>query len=99
MDPGSDYPPPLEDRAEQIKDLPITQTTRVVCYNQAIYEDETVEQDEFFSIIIIIQDNSAEGTVIDPAFSRAVFKIVDNDGNGSAPPGVILANILCTIVP
>ena len=99
MDPGSDYPPPLEDRSEQIKDFPITQTTRRVCYNQAISEDEAVEQDEFFSIIIIIQDNSVEGTVIDPAFSRAVFKIVDNDGNGSAPPGVILANILCTIVP
>ena len=84
-DPGSDYPPPLEDRAEQIKDLPITQTTRVVCYNQAIYEDETVEQDEFFSIIIIIQDNSAVGTVIDANFGRAVLTIRDNDVIGMLP--------------
>ena len=78
MDPGSDYPPPLEGRTEQIKVLPITQTTRVVCYNQAIYEDETVEQDEFFSVILIIQDGSDARTVIND-FDRAVFTIRDND--------------------
>ena len=91
MDPGSDYPPPLESRFDQLHDLPITQTTRVVCYNQAIYEDEAVEQDEFFSIAIIIQSDSAVGTEIDPDFSRALLKIVDNDDSGNAPPGVILA--------
>ena len=76
MDPGSDYPPPLEGRTGQIKDLPITQTTRVVCYNQTIYEDETVEQDEFFSVILIIQDGS-DARIND--FDRAVFTIRDND--------------------
>ena len=85
MDPGSDYPPPLEDRAGQIKDLPITQTTRVVCYTQAIYEDEAIEQDEFFSLVIIIQSESDARTVIDPNFSRTVFMIRDNDGIGMLP--------------
>ena len=81
MDPGSDYPPPLEGRSEQIKDFPITQTTRVVCYNQAIYEDETVEQDEFFSVVLIIQDGSDDRTVTNE-FGRAVFAIRDNDTIG-----------------
>ena len=37
-----------------------------------------------FSSIIILQNVSAVGTEIDPAFSRVLFKIVDNDGYGSA---------------
>ena len=85
MDPGSDYPPPLEDRTGQIKDFPITQTTRVVCYTQAIYEDETAEQDEFFSLVIMIQSESDPRTVIDPNFSRTVFTIRDNDVIGMLP--------------
>ena len=81
MDPGSDYPPPLEGRSEQIKDFPITQTTRRVCYTQSIYEDEEVEEDEFFSVILIIQDQSDDRTVINE-FGRAVFTIRDNDDIG-----------------
>ena len=85
MDPGSDYPPPLEGLSGQIRDFPINQTTRVVCYNQAIYEDDAVEQDESFSLILIIRDNSAEGTEIDPNFSHAVLTIRDNDVIGMLP--------------
>ena len=85
MDPGSDYPPPLEGRTEQMKDLPINQTTRVVCYDQTIYEDEAVEQDEFFSLILIIQSESDPRTAIDPNFSRTVFMIRDNDSIGMLP--------------
>ena len=81
-DPGSDYPPPLEGRTEQIKDFSITQTTS---YTQSIYEDEEVEEDEFFSLIIIIQSESDPRTVIDPNFSRTVFTIRDNDGVGMLP--------------
>ena len=80
-DPGSDYPPPLEGRSEQIRDFPITETTRVVCYNQEIYDDEEAEVDEFFSVILIIQDRSDDRTVINE-FGRAVFTIKDNDGIG-----------------
>ena len=98
MDPGSDYPPPLESLSGQIRDFPITQTTRVVCYNQAIYEDEAVEQDESFSLILIIQDNSVEGTEIDPAFSRAVLTIKDNDVIGMLPLQVAHSTILCCTV-
>ena len=92
--PGSDYPPPLQGRIGQLHQSPITDTTRVVCYTQSIYEDEAVEQDEFFSLILSIQSTSAEMTAIDPNFRRALFKIVDNDDSDSALPGMISASVL-----
>ena len=78
-DPLADYPPPLEGRTEQIKDIPITQTTRVVCYNQILYDDEKVEGDEYFRIKLIIQSGSTAGTIIQSSHSSAVVRIVDND--------------------
>ena len=96
-DPGADYPPPLLGLTGHIHNSSITETTRVVCYTQSIYEDEKVEQDEFFSLILIIQSNSAELIGKESDFSRTLFRIIDNDDSGSIPPGMISAIVVCTI--
>ena len=79
MNPLADYPPQIE-RFNVIMRMAITNTTRVLCYNQTIYDDDRMEEDEFFSLTLTIQTGSAMTTVVDPQLSSAVIKIVDDDG-------------------
>ena len=58
----------------------ITGTNRVACYNQTIYDDSCVEEDEFFSLTLTVQDGSAVTTYVDMQLSSALFVIVDDDG-------------------
>ena len=87
MDEGADYPPPVH-RFNPIRNMVITETARVICYNQTIYDDDRVEEDEFFSLTLTVQDRSALITLVDPQLSSAVIKIVDDDGE--------LKNLCCT---
>ena len=79
MDPLADYAPPVRS-FNPIMDLVITVTTRLICYNQTIYDDSRVEENEFFSLTLIVQDGSAIMTQVDPQLSSTVVKIVDDDG-------------------
>ena len=79
MNPLADYPPPVKG-LNSIRNMAITNTTRVICYNQTIYDDDRMEEDEFFSLTLTVQDRSAMTTVVDPHLSSAVIRIVDDDG-------------------
>ena len=79
MDEGADYIPHISG-FNPIRDMVITETTRVICYNQTIYDDNHVEDDEFFSLTLTVQDGSALITLVDTQLSSAVIKILDDDG-------------------
>ena len=57
----------------------ITGTNRAVCYNQTIYDDSCVEDNEFFSLTLNVQDGSSV-TNVGAGFDTAVILIVDDDG-------------------
>ena len=78
MDPLADYPPPLK-YFNPIRKMAISGRTRMICYQQTIYDDSCWERNEFFSLTLTVQDESAVTTVVDPLLSRAVVKIVDDD--------------------
>ena len=57
----------------------ITEMNRVICYNQTIYDDIRVEEDEFFSLTLIVQDISIKTTIVNPECNTSVVTIVDDD--------------------
>ena len=79
MDPLADYAPQVKG-FNPIMDMIISKSTHTICYNQTIYDDSRVEEDEFFCLILIVQDGSAIVTQVDPEFSSTLVKIVDDDG-------------------
>ena len=74
----ADYQPPLQS-FNPIMRLPITQTNRIICYDQIIYGDTRAEEDECFTLTLTIQDRSSIMTSVDPQRSSAVIQIVDDD--------------------
>ena len=79
MLPLADYQPPIQ-YFNPIRNTAITKTTRVICYNQTIYDDNRMEHDELFSLTLTVQEYSTSTTQVDPLHSRAIVKIVDDDG-------------------
>ena len=79
MNPLADYRPPVEGR-NNIRNFPITDTNRVICYNQTIYDDDRMEEDEFFSLTLVVQEGSAMTALVDPQLSSTVIRIIDDDG-------------------
>ena len=77
-DEGCDYQPPIEGNG-QIFNIPITNTSRTVCYNQTLCVDDEVEEgDEVFQLVIYAPDPDI--VVIASDRSTATIVIVDNDG-------------------
>ena len=74
----ADYRPPVEG-FNPIRTMAITEITRVICYNQTIYDDNCMEEDEFFNLTLTIQEGSAVETVVDLQLSSAVVRIVNDD--------------------
>ena len=73
-DEGCDYQPPIEGDGQII-----TNTRRTVCYNQTLcVDDEEVEGDEVFQVVIYTPDPDI--VVIASDRSTATIVIVDNDG-------------------
>ena len=79
MDPLADFPPPMK-KFNPIMNMIINNSTKTICYNQTIYNDNRVEEDEFFSLTLIVQDGSAIVTQVDPQLSSTLVKIVNDDG-------------------
>ena len=77
--PSADYPPPVQ-YFNPIMNMVITGTTRAICYNQIIYDDIRVEEDEFFSLTLIVQDGSALKTTVHSQLSSTFVWILDDDG-------------------
>ena len=65
---------------EPIKNKVITESIRTICYNHTIYDDNQIEDDELFSLTLIIESESAIITQVDPQLSSTIVKIVDDDG-------------------
>ena len=65
-----------------IDDSLITELTRIVCYNQTIYDDSISEGDEYLGLSLAIIDDSTTTVVtqVKPSFDQAVIRIVDDEG-------------------
>ena len=79
MDPLADYVPPVMS-FNPIMNMIIGKSTHTICYNQTIYDDSRVEEDEFFSLTLLVQAGSAIVTQVDPELSSTLVKIMDDDG-------------------
>ena len=53
MDLGSDFPPPFIGKSH-LQGISLTQSNRSRCFNQITYADERVENDEYFSLGIVL---------------------------------------------
>ena len=78
MNELADYQPPVKG-FNPIRNMAITDGNRIICYNQIIYGDTRVEDDEYFSLTLIARTGSATTTLVDLDRSSAVIKIVDDD--------------------
>ena len=76
MREGSDY-------AQQTLsvNLTIDELMRIVCYRQDIYDDLSVELDEYTGLQLVLgrDENPAVPKMVDPAHSQASIVILDND--------------------
>lgn len=65
-----------------IDDKSITEVTRVVCYNQMIYDDTVFEETEYFGLSLGVIDGPLTTVVAEtkPMYDQAVIIIIDNDG-------------------
>ena len=68
----------------------ITERNRVICYNQTIYDDIRMEEDEFFSLTLIVQDISMKTTIVNPECNTSVVTIVDDDS---------MLLLMCNVTP
>ena len=59
----------------------ITETSRVICYNQTVYCDVRLESTEYFGLGIAVRGSSTVRTEVDPVYGQTAVKILD--GNNS----------------
>ena len=77
---GTDYQQQTS-TVNAIDDVILWEERRVVCYNQTIYEDLRLEQDEFLGLSLGVLNNSLTTvpTVAKPMFDQISILILDND--------------------
>ena len=77
---GTDYQQQTS-TVNAIDDVILWEERRVVCYNQTIYEDLRLEQDEFLGLSLGVLNNSLTTvpTVAKPMFDKISILILDND--------------------
>ena len=68
-----------------IDDMIINELSRIVCYNQSIYDDDFLEPDEYAGLTLGVIDMNDFGqttslTIVEPMYDQAAILIVDNDG-------------------
>ena len=89
MAPGSDYRQPLSGGSFQIFEKPFSQSTRSVCYEQLTYNDTVEENDEYFIVELVTLATTPSNIVIEESLSRALVRIVDDDGVGKLCKSVV----------
>ena len=64
-----------------IDDLVINATRRIICYNQPIYEDLSLEPNEYAGLTLGVIDNvhTTVITNVKPMYDQASILILDND--------------------
>ena len=65
-----------------MKNTPITETTRLICYNQTIYDDRRVEPVEYIGLTMAIRTSTVM-TIVDPAYGQTSIKITNSDSTFS----------------
>jgi hypothetical protein len=71
---GTDY----SQQVEYLNQISINSTSRVVCYNQPIYDDVILENSEYFGLTLGISEASVPAEV-KQMYNQAAVLIVDND--------------------
>ena len=89
MAAGSDYRQPLSGGAFQIRQKPFSQSNRSVCYEQLTYSDTDEENDEYFIVELVPSVLTPSNIVIEESLSRALVRIVDDDGVGELCKSVV----------
>ena len=80
---------PLTDYAQQtigtnaidgrrIRENEPNEIRRIVCYDQPIYDDECLEEDEWLGLTLGVDDATVL-TVVQPMYDQAAILIQDND--------------------
>ena len=65
---------------DEISKQQITQITRLICYNQTIYDDTRLEMSEFLGLTLeVIRAMSSVETIVEPGYADAAILIVDDD--------------------
>ena len=77
---GTDYQQQTS-TVNAIDDVILWEERRVVCYNQTIYKDLRLEQDEFLGLSLGVLNNSLTTvpTIAKPLFDKISILILDND--------------------
>ena len=63
---------------ETIRENEPIEIRRIVCYDQPIYDDDSLEEDEYFGLTLDVDDASVNA-VVRPMFDQAAILIQDND--------------------
>ena len=68
-----------------IDDIVISEISRIICYNQSIYDDDFLEPDEYAGLTLGVIDmndfdQTTSLTIVEPMYDQAAILIVDNDG-------------------
>ena len=66
-----------------IDDIIISELMRMICYNQTIYDDMCVEEDEYAGLTLGVLNNARTTvfTEVEPMYDQVSILIVDNDGS------------------
>ena len=76
---------PMTDFSQQtvgvnaIDDETIIEFRRIVCYDQPIYDDDCVEDDEWLGLTLDVDRSSILTTNVQPMYDQAAILIQDND--------------------
>ena len=64
-----------------IDDIIISELSRIICYNQSIYDDISLEPDEYAGVTlgVIDFDQTTSLTIVEQMYDQAAILIVDND--------------------
>ena len=63
---------------ETIRENEPNEIRRIVCYDQPIYDDECLEEDEYFGLTLGV-DRASVNTVVRPMYNQSAILIQDND--------------------
>ena len=90
---------PLTDYEEQtllmngLKSSSITESSRVVCYNQTVYCDARLEPTEYFGLGIAVRASSTVRTDVDPIYGQTAVKILDSSNSKCIASHMILLHL------
>ena len=80
MAPGTDYEKQTRS-ANGLRGSSITESSRVVCYNQTVYCDTRLELTEYFGLSIAVRASSTVRTEVDPIYGQTAIKMMDGSGS------------------